>query len=66
MTLDTLKAEIEKLSPPERSTLALWLANREEEAWDEQIRADHRAGKLDTLVRRAEKEFDEGTIREAP
>jgi hypothetical protein len=66
MTLDALKAEIEKLSPPDRSTLALWLSEREEEAWDEQIRADHRAGKLDALIGRAKNEYNDGSIREAP
>ena len=66
MTVEAIKSEIEKLSPPERLTLAAWLAEREDEAWDEQIRGDHRAGKLDALIRRAEQELDEGTIREAP
>ena len=66
MTLDALKTEIEKLSPEERSALVEWLWREEDEAWDRQIRADHRAGKLDELIRRAHKEFDEGTVREAP
>ena len=54
------------LRPQERAALVAWLWREEDEAWDEQIRSDHRAGKLDKLVERAEKEFDDGTIREAP
>ena len=65
MTLDALKTEIGKLAPAERSALSQWLQLQEDQAWDEQIRSDYRAGKLDELVRRAEKEFDDGTIREA-
>jgi hypothetical protein len=66
MTLDALKSEIDKLSPQERAALADWLWRQEDEAWDEQIRRDYRAGKLDELIHRAEKELDEGSIREAP
>jgi len=44
MTVDALKAEIEKLPAGERSALVQWLSDREEAEWDEQIRADHRAG----------------------
>jgi hypothetical protein len=66
MTLQSIKAAIEKLPRPDRAALTAWLADQEEQEWDEQIRADHRAGKLNALIDRAEKEFDEGTIREAP
>jgi hypothetical protein len=66
MTLDTLKIEIEKLSRADRVALVTWLAEQDEAAWDEQIRVDHRSGKLDHLIRKAEREMDDGTIREAP
>lgn len=66
MTLEVIKAEIEKLTAAERATLAAWLQAQEDQAWDEQITADYRAGKLGDLIRQAEKEFDDGTIREAP
>ena len=66
MTLDALKSEIEKLSRQQRSALAEWLAEQEEQEWDEQIRDDYRSGKLDDLIKRAENEFNKGTIREAP
>ena len=39
---------------------------QQEQAWDEQIRDDYQAGKLNKLINRADKEFDDGTIREAP
>jgi hypothetical protein len=66
MTLDALKLEIERLSPAERNALVEWLQRQADEAGDEQIRTDYRAGKLDELMGRAEKELDDGTIREAP
>jgi len=66
MTVEALKAEIEKLPPGERSALVRWLSDREEAEWDEQIRADHRAGKLDELIGRARREHSDGSIREAP
>lgn len=66
MTLDALKIEIEKLARSDRAALAEWIQLQEDQTWDEQIRQDHRAGKLDALIGRAEKEFDDGTIREAP
>jgi hypothetical protein len=66
MTLDALKSEIGKLSPQERAALADWLDEAGEKAWDDQIRKDFRGGKLDELIRRAEKEFDDGEIGDAP
>ena len=66
MTLDTLKTEIGKLSRQERTALMQWLESEEERAWDEQIRADHQRGKLDKLINRAQREFDDGSIRELP
>jgi hypothetical protein len=66
MTLEAIKSEIEKLSPQEQAALRAWLQLQEDDAWDEQIAADYRAGKLDELIRRAKNEFDAGTIREAP
>ena len=66
MTLEALKAEITRLSTAERTALAEWLQAQEEAAWDGQIAADYRAGKLDELIRRAEQEHRDGTIREAP
>jgi hypothetical protein len=66
MTLDTLKAEIRRLSPQERDALAQWLDAQDSDAWDQQIAADYRAGKLDDLIRRAKHEYDDGKIREAP
>jgi hypothetical protein len=66
MTLDALKAEIGRLNPKDRESLAQWLEAQESAAWEQQIAADYRAGKLDHLIHGAKKEFDEGTVREAP
>lgn len=66
MTLESLKSEIEKLDPRERTALIAWLQEQEDAQWDEKIASDYEAGKLDELIGRAEKEFKDGTIREAP
>jgi hypothetical protein len=66
MTLDTLKIEIEKLSPADRAQLATWLSEQQDAAWDQQIRGDFRTGKLDRLIKQAQREMNDGTIREAP
>jgi hypothetical protein len=66
MTLDHLKSEIGKLPPHERVALTAWLVEQDEQAWDEQIASDARAGKLDALIRRADREHADGTLREAP
>jgi hypothetical protein len=66
MTLEALKSEITKLPREQRAALVRWLEEQDEQAWDQQIRDDYRAGKLNELIERAEKEFDDGTIREAP
>jgi hypothetical protein len=41
MTLESLKAKFQKLSLAQRKLLATWIADEDEAAWDEQIKADY-------------------------
>ena len=66
MTLDALKSEINKLPSSDRAALAQWIADQDAAAWDAQIKADYDAGKLDSLIKRAQQELKDGAIREAP
>jgi len=66
MTLEAIKAEIEKLPREQRRVLAAWVADQDDAVWDEQIKADFDSGKFQSLIQRAQKEFDDGSIREAP
>jgi len=53
--IDELKADIERLPGEEVSELFRWLCEKECESWDKEIEADSEAGKLDFLVREAQK-----------
>jgi len=62
--IDELKADIERLPGEEVAELFRWLSEKEWENWDEEMKADSRAGKLDFLVREAREEKAKGTLRE--
>ena len=47
--IQAIEEEIKKLSPEEVAQLRDWLLERDAEAWDRQIEADARTGKLDKL-----------------
>ena len=64
--VETIKVEIERLPRRERTRLASWLLQREEEEWDDQIAADFDAGKLNRMIRRARREARQGRLRELP
>lgn len=65
-SVDAIKMEIQRLPRRQRRQLASWLLQREEEEWDRQIAADFDAGKLDPLIRRAQREAHQGRARELP
>ena len=51
--LEQIETQIQELSAEELATLREWFANFDAEAWDRQLEADVKAGKLDTLAERA-------------
>lgn len=53
-SLSQIETAIAQLSEAEARTLLNWLHNYLDEAWDSQIEADVRAGRLDQIIQRAQ------------
>ena len=51
--VESIERQIQELSPEELATLRVWFATYDAEAWDRQLEADAKAGKLDALAERA-------------
>ncbi len=51
--IEKLEREIQKLSPEELANLRDWFRNYDADAWDRQIEADARGGRLDRLAEEA-------------
>ncbi len=62
--VETLEREIEKLSAEELAAFRDWFANYDADAWDRQMEADVKAGKLDRLAAEALAEHKRGETRE--
>ena len=62
--IEEIEAQIQKLSREEFAELREWFLDRDWQAWDEQLEADVKAGKLDTLVSEARAEYQSGRARE--
>jgi hypothetical protein len=58
--------QVQKLPPTEVFELGRWLREYEAELWDQQIEADIRSGKLDTLGQEALEELRAGKTRPFP
>jgi hypothetical protein len=58
-----IQAAIEKLSPADKLKLEKWFAEMQADAWDAQIEADIRAGRLDHLIAQAEADIAAGRTR---
>lgn len=61
--VEDLKFEIEKLPKEDASELLRWLSERDWLAWDNQIEADSKSGKLDFLVREAQDAKAKGKLK---
>lgn len=62
--LEKLAEHIEKLSREELKKFRAWFAEFDARAWDAQIEADSKTGKLDALVAEARAEHKAGKTRE--
>ena len=51
--VESIESQIQELTPEELATLREWFAKYDAEAWDRQLEADAKAGKLDALAERA-------------
>jgi hypothetical protein len=66
MSLAELKIAIEQLSFEERAELAAWLHGWQNDEWDEQIKRDIAAGRLDHILREVDEDIRAGRLREMP
>lgn len=62
--VEEIEDQIRKLSREEFAELRDWLLEHDWKAWDAQIEADTKAGKLDELVSEAKAEYKSGRARE--
>jgi hypothetical protein len=62
-TLDEIESAIQELSPEDLRELRRWFAEFDSDAWDRQIGADIKAGKLDAVAARAQAENAAGGTR---
>lgn len=63
MKVKEIEEAISHLSPDELAQFADWFAEFRATAWDEELEADARAGKLDELVREAKRDFAAGRTK---
>ena len=66
MSLTEIKTAIEQLSFEERAELAAWLHGWSDDEWDEQMKRDIAAGKLDNVLREVEDDIKAGRLRDMP
>lgn len=66
MSLAEIKDAVNALSPGELAELAAFIRQRDEAAWDRQIREDVTAGRLDHLAEEALEEYGAGRTRAFP
>jgi hypothetical protein len=64
MSLAEIKNAIEQLSFEERAEFAAWFHGWKDDEWDEQIKRDVAAGRLDTVLREVEDDIKAGRLRE--
>ena len=66
MSIAEIEAAIKTLPKEELARFNDWYQEYLEEHWDEQIRQDVRAGKLNFLIEEARQEREAGTLRPFP
>jgi hypothetical protein len=60
MSVEEIEAAIAQLSPEDLAQLANWFGEFHATAWDQQLEADVKAGKLDRLAREAKEDLAAG------
>ncbi len=61
--IERLEQEISALSDEEFAELRRWIIEYDSEAWDREIEADVKAGKLDRLGQEALRDYAEGRTK---
>jgi hypothetical protein len=64
MTLEQIEAAILKLPPDDYQQLVQWLAELDNQRWDEQLEKDIADGKLEEFAQEAIADFESGRYRE--
>lgn len=65
-TVAEIKAVIPSLTLEERAEVARCLGNWEDDNWDQQMKQDIAAGKLDNLLARVDGDIAKGKLRDLP
>ena len=65
-TVEEIERAAEQLSPEEFARLAAWVDQRRGDAWDAQIEADAKSGRLDTFIEEALADLREGRTQPMP
>jgi hypothetical protein len=60
MDIKEIESAIARLPPSELAELAEWFAEFQAQAWDERLERDVKAGRLDSLLKEAERDFEQG------
>jgi hypothetical protein len=63
MSVKDIEQAITQLPKTELNELVSWLENYHHQVWDKQIEDDLNAGRLDSLIAEAEKEYKAGLAR---
>jgi hypothetical protein len=66
MSVVEIEAAIKSLSKEEQAQFEQWYREFSESQWDEQIRQDVRAGKLNFLLDEAREQREAGTLKPFP
>jgi hypothetical protein len=64
MSVEQIKAAIERLSFEQRAELAAWFHGWKDDEWDEQMKRDVAEGKLDDVLREVEDDIAAGRLLE--
>jgi hypothetical protein len=62
--VEHIEQQVASLTPEELASFRQWYASFDSDAWDRQIEADLKAGKLDALMAEAQAELEAGKARE--
>ena len=65
-TLQEIKAAIPQLTLEERAEVARCLQQWEEDEWDQQMKDDLSAGKLDKLLTKVDSDIAQGNLSDLP
>jgi hypothetical protein len=60
MDVKEIESAIARLPPSELAELARWFEEFQARAWDGRLEQDMRAGRLDSLLKEAEQDFEQG------